>query len=66
MLVNNSYNTIFLKSVEASDQVKDVDYIFRLLDGVIKEIGKHLVVQVVSDNANTYKIVGNKLMEKKK
>ncbi|XP_028554508.1 uncharacterized protein LOC114580607 [Dendrobium catenatum] len=53
-------------SIEASDQVKDAEFIFRLLDSIVEEIGEHLVVQIVTDNASSYKAAGNKLMEKRK
>ncbi|KAM6565679.1 hypothetical protein CsatA_024807 [Cannabis sativa] len=37
-----------------------------MLDDVIEEIGEHLVVQVVTDNASAYKAAGTLLMEKRK
>lgn len=43
ILVNKSHDTIFLKSIEASNQFKDANYIFRL-DGVLEEIGKLIIV----------------------
>ncbi|KAL0909152.1 hypothetical protein M5K25_019995 [Dendrobium thyrsiflorum] len=66
ILVNNPYETVFLRSIEASDEIKNVDFIFNLLDGVVEEIGKQLVVQVVTDNASAYKAAGHLLMEKRK
>ncbi|MFS8020281.1 putative ribonuclease H-like superfamily [Helianthus anomalus] len=65
-LVNNQYGTVFLKTVDASNCVKDADKIFELLDGVIEEIGEDIVVQVVTDNASNYKKAGEMLMEKRK
>ncbi|XP_028551493.1 uncharacterized protein LOC114579844 [Dendrobium catenatum] len=65
ILVNNPYGTVFLRSVEASDEVKNATFIFNLLDGVIEEIGEQLVVQVVTDNASAYKAAGQMLMEKR-
>ncbi|PKU82064.1 hypothetical protein MA16_Dca004081 [Dendrobium catenatum] len=50
ILINNPYGTVFLRSVEASDQVKDAEFIFGLLDSIVEEVGEHLVVQVVTDN----------------
>ncbi|PKU65733.1 hypothetical protein MA16_Dca021105 [Dendrobium catenatum] len=64
ILINNPYGTVFLRSIEASDQVKDPEFIFELLDSIIDEVGEHLVVQIVTYNASSYKIAGNKLMEK--
>ncbi|XP_022031007.1 uncharacterized protein LOC110931946 [Helianthus annuus] len=65
-LVNNQYGTVFLKTVDASNCVKDAEKIFELLDGVIEEIGEDIVVQVVTDNASNYKKAGEMLMKKRK
>ncbi|XP_020704539.1 uncharacterized protein LOC110115609 [Dendrobium catenatum] len=61
ILVNNPYGTVFLRSVEALDEVKNATFIFNLLDGG----GEQLVVQVVTDNASAYKAAGQMLMEKR-
>ncbi|KAL0913450.1 hypothetical protein M5K25_016912 [Dendrobium thyrsiflorum] len=66
ILINNPYGTMFLRSVEASDQVKNAEFIFQLLDNIVDEVGEYLVVQVVTDNASAYKAAGKKLMEKRK
>ncbi|XP_020690214.1 uncharacterized protein LOC110105164 [Dendrobium catenatum] len=66
ILVNNPYGTVFLRSVEASDEVKNAAFIFNLLYGIIEEIGEQLVVQVVTDNVSAYKAAGQMLMEKRK
>ena len=58
--------TVFLKTVDASDNVKDANLLFGLLDGIIEEIEEDLVVQVVTNNANAYKAAGAKLMEKRR
>lgn len=65
-LVNNPHGTVFFKTVDASDCVKDAEKLFELLDSVIEEIGEDIVVQVVTDNASAYKAAGNLLMEKRK
>ncbi|KAK3225991.1 hypothetical protein Dsin_005853 [Dipteronia sinensis] len=65
-LVNNPYGTVFLKSVDASDAIKEATLLFNLLDSVIEEVGEDLVVQVVTDNASNYKKAGEMLMEKRK
>ncbi|KAK2646422.1 hypothetical protein Ddye_021617 [Dipteronia dyeriana] len=65
-LVNNPYGTVFLKSVDASDAIKDATLLFNLLDSVIEEVGEDIVVQVVTDNASNYKKTGEMLMEKRK
>ncbi|KAK3225071.1 hypothetical protein Dsin_004933 [Dipteronia sinensis] len=56
----------FLKSIDASDRVKDAEYLFMLLDGVVEEIGEKLIMQVVTDNASAYKAARKMLMEKRK
>eukprot|EP00253_Pinus_taeda_P025291 PITA_25291 len=45
---------MFLKSVDASDKVKDGQFLFQLLDEVVEEVGVANVVQVVTDNASNY------------
>lgn len=66
ILVNNPGSILFLKSIEASEQVKDVGFIFKLLDNVVKEIGEQIIVQIIFDNASVYRAVENILMEKRK
>jgi hypothetical protein len=56
--------TMFLKSVDASDQVKDANLLFRLLDEVVEEVGVQNVVQVITDNAANYVAAGRMLEEK--
>ncbi|MFS7995502.1 putative HAT dimerization domain, ribonuclease H-like superfamily [Helianthus anomalus] len=65
-LVNNPHGTVFLKTVDASECIKNADKIFELLDAVVEEIGEDIVVQVVTDNASNYKKAGELLMEKRK
>ncbi|KAK2635563.1 hypothetical protein Ddye_030355 [Dipteronia dyeriana] len=64
-LVNNLYGTVFLKSVDASDVVKDATLLFELLDSVVEDVGEDLVIQVVMDNASNYKKAGEMLMKKR-
>jgi hypothetical protein len=56
--------TMFLKSVDASDQVKDANLLFHLLDEVVEEVGVQNVVQVITDNAANYVATGRMLEEK--
>jgi hypothetical protein len=55
---------MFLKSVDASDQVKDANLLFCLLDEVVEEVGVQNVVQVITDNAANYVVAGRMLEEK--
>ncbi|KAK4284916.1 hypothetical protein QN277_001685 [Acacia crassicarpa] len=65
-LVNSPKGTIFLKSVDASDISKTTDKIFKMIDDVVKEVGEKHVIQVVMDNAASYKAAGEMLMEKRR
>ena len=56
--------TIFLKSVDALDNIKDNKYIYGLLKDVIKKVGEANVVQIVTDNGSTF-VKAGKLLTKK-
>lgn len=45
--VNNHHNTVFLRSIDASDVVKDANKLFELLDVIVDEVGEDLFVQVM-------------------
>ncbi|KAK1568627.1 hypothetical protein Q3G72_026912 [Acer saccharum] len=64
-LVNNPHGTVLLKSIDASDVIKDATLLFNLLDSVVEEVVENLVVQVVTDNASNYKKAGEMLMQKR-
>eukprot|EP00261_Vitis_vinifera_P026852 XP_010660458.1 PREDICTED: uncharacterized protein LOC104881582 [Vitis vinifera] len=55
---------IFLKSVDASNNIKDNKYIYGLLKDVIKKVGKQNVVQIVTDNGSAFVKAGKLLMKK--
>ena len=57
-------STLFLKFVDASNNIKDNKYIYGLLKDVIKEVGKANVVQIVTDNGSTF-VKAVKLLMKK-
>ena len=57
-------STVFLKSVDASNNIKDHKYIYKLLKNVIKEVGVDNVVQIVTDNGSAFVKVGKLLMKK--
>jgi len=63
-LVHCPRGTMFLKSVDASAQVKDAALLCDLLDGFIQEIGPQHVVQVITDNAANYVAAGRMLMSR--
>eukprot|EP00253_Pinus_taeda_P033448 PITA_33448 len=58
--------TMFLKSVDASDKVKDGQLLFQLLDEVVEEVRVANVVQIITDNASNYVLDGKLLEEKHK
>ena len=43
-------STIFLKSIDASENIKDNKYIYGLLKDMIKEVGEASARQIVTDN----------------
>ena len=57
-------STNFLKSVDASDNIKDNKYIYGLLKDVIKEVGEANVVEFVTDNGSEFVMDGKLLMKK--
>ncbi|XP_042520076.1 uncharacterized protein LOC122093712 [Macadamia integrifolia] len=56
--------TIFHKSFNASSDIKDSMYLFKLMDEVVQEVGPDYVVPVVTDNASNFKKAGTLLMVK--
>ncbi|XLS45017.1 hypothetical protein HN51_001882 [Arachis hypogaea] len=65
-LVNSPKETVFLKSINASDICKTAEKIFKMIDEVVEEVGEENVVQVVTDNAANYKKAGQILIKKRK
>ena len=63
-MVYSKGSTIFLKSVDASDKIKDNKYIYGLLKDVIKEVSEANVVQIVTDNGSAF-VKARKLLMKK-
>ena len=54
IMVYSKGSKIFLKSVDASDKIKDNKYIYGLLKDVIKEVGEANVVQIGTDNGSAF------------
>ncbi|XP_020248452.1 uncharacterized protein LOC109825945 isoform X2 [Asparagus officinalis] len=64
-VVDCPQGTVFLRSVDASDTVRDIDAIFFVVSKVIEEVGVQNVVQVITDDLTGYmQAVGNKVAEK--
>ncbi|XP_048633100.1 uncharacterized protein LOC106367279 [Brassica napus] len=53
-LVNSPKGSVFIKSVDVSEAVKDANLLFSMLDRMVDEVGEANVVQVVTDNASNY------------
>ncbi|RVX08074.1 hypothetical protein CK203_014771 [Vitis vinifera] len=56
----------FVKSVDASDIVKDATNLFQLFDEVIEWVGPLNVVHIVTDNATNYVATGRLISQKHK
>ncbi|XXG62379.1 hypothetical protein AAC387_Pa05g0748 [Persea americana] len=49
-LVYSSLGTVFIRSIDATEYVKDVTYLNKLFNEVIEDIGEECVVQIITDN----------------
>ena len=63
-MVYSKGSTVFLKSIDASNNIKDHKYIYKLLKNVIKEVEVDNVVQIVTDNGSAFVKVRKLLMKK--
>ncbi|KAK2660737.1 hypothetical protein Ddye_007270 [Dipteronia dyeriana] len=52
-------HTIFLKFVDASDKIKDHQYIYGFIKYVVKEVSEKNVVQIVTDNSSAFVKAGS-------
>ncbi|XP_020264013.1 uncharacterized protein LOC109839951 [Asparagus officinalis] len=57
-LVNSPHGTVFLSSIDASDEIKTGARMFEILNEEIKKIGLENVVQIVTDNHVSLKLAG--------
>ena len=55
---------IYLSSVDTTNLPKTADYIFSLMDKIVKDVGEENIVQVVTNNETSFKAA--LLMEKRK
>ena len=56
--------TVFLKSINAFNNIKNHKYIHKLLKSVIKDVGKENMVQIVTYNGSAFVKVDKLLMKK--
>ena len=57
---------MFFGSCDASNEVKDANLLFQLLDEVVEQVGVANVVYIITNNASNYVLVGKMLQEKHK
>ncbi|XP_057831727.1 uncharacterized protein LOC131042462 isoform X1 [Cryptomeria japonica] len=57
-------NVVFLKSVDASSNVKNVETLAGMLEQVVMEVGVKNVVQIITDNVVAYVSVGRIFQER--
>ncbi|KAF8390828.1 hypothetical protein HHK36_023127 [Tetracentron sinense] len=57
-------NPVFLKAVDATDEVKSAEYVGKLFLEVISEVGHENVVQLITDNAAVCKATGLRVKAK--
>ncbi|GKA52212.1 hypothetical protein Tco_0745408 [Tanacetum coccineum] len=62
-LVNCPIGTIFLKSIDASEHVKDAQLIVEMINEVIEDVGEENILQFITDNGSNYKAAGKILEE---
>ncbi|XP_065636780.1 uncharacterized protein LOC112033391 [Quercus suber] len=55
---------MFLKSIDTSGLTKDAETLFNIFDSVVQEIGVEYIVQLITDNASTYKKAGKQLQQR--
>jgi hypothetical protein len=63
-LVHFPRSTLFIKSIDASAQVKNKASLFELLDEFVQKVGLQHVVQLITYNATKYVVVNKLLMER--
>eukprot|EP00253_Pinus_taeda_P030591 PITA_30591 len=63
-LVSCPKGTMFIKFVDASNQIKDARTLCDLLDVFILEVGEQHGVQVITDNAANYVVAGRMFMNR--
>ncbi|CAI9272984.1 unnamed protein product [Lactuca saligna] len=63
-LVNCPLGTVFLKSIDASDHVKNAQLIVEMINEVIKDVREENIVQFITNNGSNFKATGKILEEK--
>jgi len=53
-LLNSLRGSAFIRLMAVSDVVKDANFLFKILDDLVEEVGEENVLQMVTDNASNY------------
>ncbi|XP_022865949.1 uncharacterized protein LOC111385765 [Olea europaea var. sylvestris] len=64
-LVSCPRGVYFARSVDATGVSDDAEYLFKMLDRVVEEMGEENVVQVITENTRSYQEAGKMLEEKR-
>jgi len=48
---------VFLKSIDASSISKIAEKVLEMMDSIVEQVGEENVIQVVTDNAETIKLL---------
>ncbi|XP_023762549.1 uncharacterized protein LOC111911009 [Lactuca sativa] len=62
-LVNCPLETIFLKSIDASEHVKNAQLIVEMINEVIKDVGEENIMHFITDSRSNFKAAGKILEE---
>eukprot|EP01018_Ginkgo_biloba_P012213 Gb_25432 [translate_table: standard] len=62
VLVSSPEGVLFVKAFDAMDHKKTSEFIFKILEKVVLEVGEENVVQIVTDSALNYVGVGKMIM----
>lgn len=66
ILVSCPRGMYFVCSVDITNVDEDSTYLFKLLDGVVEDMGEEHVIQVITPNTPSYQAAGKMLEEKRK
>ncbi|KAL6519725.1 hypothetical protein OROMI_032619 [Orobanche minor] len=66
VLVSCPRGVYFVCSVDASGVVDDSNYLYKLLDTVVEEMGEENVVQVITQNTPSYRAAGKMLEDRRR
>ncbi|GER51741.1 hAT transposon superfamily [Striga asiatica] len=66
ILVSCPRGVYFVCSVDATGLVDDANYLYKLLDKVVEEMGEENVVQVITQNTPSYRAAGKMIEERRR